>query len=82
MTSNEGDFFTQRYVETAKDIGQAIRLARKRDNLTQRDLADLLNLGLRFVGDVERGKPTVELGKVLILLHGVGLDLHIKSRGR
>jgi len=34
--------------------------------------------GLRFVSDLEQGKPTCQLGKALSLLHtlGVTLELH------
>lgn len=56
-------------------LGQSIRLARKRQGLTQAELAGLAGVGPRFVSDVENGKVTVQLGLVLHLLNLVGLEL-------
>jgi HTH-type transcriptional regulator/antitoxin HipB len=37
---------------------------------------------VRFLGDVERGKPTVRLGLVLQVLERLGLELVVRRRGR
>lgn len=56
-------------------LGQHIRAARKKQGLTQAELAGLAGVGARFVSDVENGKPTAQLGLVLHLLNLVGVEL-------
>lgn len=67
-------------VYSSQDLGCAVRAFRKREGLTQIQLADFCGLSASFISDVERGKPTVELGKVLFLLHNLGLDLCVSER--
>lgn len=45
-------------------IGQFIKEQRKRNGLTQEEFALRSGLGLRFVRELEQGKPTVRLDKV------------------
>ncbi len=68
---------------TPKHIGAAVKAARKRLGVTQRDLAMTSGTGLRFISDLEQGKPTCQLGKVLSLLHtlGITLELHGVDEG-
>jgi y4mF family transcriptional regulator len=61
-------------------IGEAIRLARKGMGLRQDELAAAAGVGLRFLVELERGKPTVQLGKVLLVLAAVGLDVQVIPR--
>ncbi|MBR4251165.1 MAG: helix-turn-helix transcriptional regulator [Kiritimatiellae bacterium] len=49
-------------------ISEFIRQQRKAHGLTQRGLADRAGVGLRFVREVEAGKPTLRLDKVNALL--------------
>ncbi len=65
---------------TAADIGAAIRKKRKEDGLTLADAAALCGVGYRFLSDLENGKPTVQMGKVLQVLTALGLDLYVASR--
>lgn len=62
---------------TPSDIGQAVRRARKSMGLRQDELAAAAGVGLRFLVELERGKPTVQLGRTLAVLAAVGLDLRI-----
>jgi y4mF family transcriptional regulator len=68
-------------IQTSVD---ALRLsvvkARKAQNLRQQDLADLANVSCRFLSDLENGKATVELNKVLQVLHTLGLDLQVVGK--
>jgi y4mF family transcriptional regulator len=66
---------------TAQDVGDAVRAARKAAAITQRELASEANCGVRFISDLERGKPTAELGKVLHVLNVLSLDVDIRKRG-
>lgn len=65
---------------TAADIGAAIRKKRKEDGLTLADAAALCGVGYRFLSDLENGKKTVQMGKVLQVLTALGLDLYVASR--
>jgi HTH-type transcriptional regulator/antitoxin HipB len=65
---------------TAADIGAAIRKKRKEDGLTLADTAALCGVGYRFLSDLENGKRTVQMGKVLQVLTALGLDLYVASR--
>lgn len=66
--------------DTAADIGSAIRKKRKDDGLTLADAAALCAVGYRFMSDLENGKATVQLGKVLQVLKALGLNVYIESR--
>ncbi|GJL78884.1 MAG: putative HTH-type transcriptional regulator y4mF [Nitrospinaceae bacterium] len=60
---------------TPEQIGKLIKETRKSLNLTQKDLALTSGTGLRFIIDLEKGKPTCRLAKVLTVLHTLGIRL-------
>ena len=62
-------------------IGAAVRQARKAHGLTQSQLAGLAGTGLRFVSELERGKPSVALDKTLAVLAVLGLRLQVVEAG-
>jgi y4mF family transcriptional regulator len=64
----------------AVDIGAAVREKRKEDGLTLADAAALCGVGYRFMSDLENGKATVQVGKVLQVLMALGLDVTIEAR--
>lgn len=64
-------------VRTPEDLGRLIRQQRKRQRLRQTDLAAMIGASHVFLGDVEKGKPTVQLGRVLTLLDELGLTLRV-----
>jgi len=66
--------------ETA-DIGSYVKAKRNELGMTQPQLADVSGTGIRFISDLENGKPTMQIGKILDMLHVLGLDLHISPRG-
>ncbi len=65
---------------TVSDIGAAVRNKRKDDGLTLADAAALCGVGYRFMSDLENGKSTVQLGKVLQVLNALGVDIYTVSR--
>jgi HTH-type transcriptional regulator/antitoxin HipB len=65
---------------TTSDIGQAVRRARKGMGLRQDELAAAAGVGLRFLVELERGKPTVQLGRTLSVLAATGLALQVVAR--
>lgn len=66
-----------RAIRTAEDLGRLIREQRKRQGLRQTDLAAIIGASHVFVGDVEKGKPSVQLGRVLRLLDELGFELRV-----
>ena len=63
-------------IKNMQDLAQVVRLARKKQGITQTELAGLSGLGRRFISELERGKPTAQVAKVILVLNilGVGLE--------
>ena len=66
---------------TAADLGRWIRHARRNQGLSTQAAADLCGVSPRFLSEVERGKPTAHVGKVLALMRGLGLIVTVRPRG-
>jgi HTH-type transcriptional regulator/antitoxin HipB len=65
----------RRPIETPPDLGSAVRRVRRGRGLRQEDVALSAGTGLRFVGELERGKATVQLEPMLRVLHALGVSL-------
>lgn len=63
------------------DIGATIRAERKRQGFTQTELAELSNVGLTYLSNLENGKETAEAGKMLHIVRMLGMDLYLAKRG-
>ncbi|ANE03796.1 transcriptional regulator [Corynebacterium crudilactis] len=61
----------------AEEIGRALLHGRKELGLRQGELADLAGVSERFIRDVEKGKTTVRLDKVIDVLSILGLELSV-----
>ena len=57
------------------EVNEKIRELRKRAKLTQVQLATRAGVGLRFLKELERGKPTVRSDKVRQVLEFFGWHL-------
>lgn len=68
-------------VKNTFEVGTILRQKRKSQGLTLEQVAQHSGLSMRFVSEVERGKPTAEFGKVLFLLNAVGVDFFVNTRG-
>lgn len=66
---------------SSQDVGYIVREARKQQGATQAEFAALCGVGVRFVSDLENGKTTAELGKVLSVIQCLGLELSLQPRG-
>ena len=64
---------------SSEAVGKLVQAERKRQGLTQLQLAGLANTGIRFVSDLENGKGTVQLQKLLSVLSALGLGLYVHS---
>lgn len=67
-------------VGSAADVGRLIAQRRKEQGLTQADMAGLGQFGNRFLGELERGKGTVQFDKVVHVLNLLGLDMILVER--
>lgn len=67
-------------ISSPAQLGTLIRQVRKGQGITQEDLSSLVGVGPRLIGEIERGKPTAEIGKVFQLLTGLGLVISIQPR--
>lgn len=66
-------------IKSTKDIGNMVKKTRKAKNLTQIQLAQLSNVGTRFISDLENGKSTCETDKVLKILLNLGIKLEVTN---
>ena len=65
---------------STKDIGLLIKTTRKAQGVTQEQLAGVANTGIRFISDLENGKPTIQVNKLLNVLSALGLGMYIFSK--
>lgn len=64
-------------IDSVDALGDAVWAVRKARRLRQDDTAGAAGVSHVFVRDVERGKPTVQLGRVLQLLSELGIEVLI-----
>lgn len=67
-------------VRSSAELGAVIREQRKRLALKQLDIAGMGNTGNRFIVDLENGKPTVQLQKVLDIMNLLGLEVVVRPK--
>lgn len=67
-------------IRNAKDVGQLVKTTRKKLKVTQRSLALTSGTGLRFIIELEQGKPSCQLEKVLMVLSTLGVTLVVKGK--
>lgn len=67
-------------VRSSVQLGAIVREQRKRLALKQIDIAGLGNTGNRFIVDLENGKPTLQLQKVLDIMDLLGLELVVRPK--
>ncbi|MEA1928860.1 MAG: helix-turn-helix transcriptional regulator [Candidatus Auribacterota bacterium] len=63
--------------QSPEQLGAVIRARRRELKVTQKDLALTCGTGLRFIIDLEKGKPTCQIGKILQVLQALGLKFRI-----
>ncbi|EJU14708.1 helix-turn-helix transcriptional regulator (plasmid) [Novosphingobium resinovorum] len=67
-------------IRTAADLGALIRKARKAMKLNQAEFAQHAGVGRRFVSELESGKGTLEIDKVIACALAAGIDISARSR--
>ena len=68
-------------IESPQNIGALVRISRKKQGATQAEFASLCGVGVRFISELENGKSTVQVGKLLQVLKCLGLEMTINLRG-
>jgi HTH-type transcriptional regulator / antitoxin HipB len=66
-------------IQTSQQLASALRSARKGLGLTQPQLALAAGVGVRFVVDLEAGKPTVRLEHVLRVIAALGGEIQLSG---
>lgn len=70
----------EQLIQSSVDLGDLVRERRRWLALKQVDVAGLGNTGNRFIIDLERGKPTVQLQKALDVLDLLGLEVVVRPK--
>ncbi|NVK29529.1 MAG: helix-turn-helix transcriptional regulator [Gammaproteobacteria bacterium] len=60
------------HIQDSKQLGTALRSARKQLQLTQPQLALAAGVGVRLIVELEAGKPTAQIAKVLQVIDALG----------
>ena len=68
-------------LHTPQDIASLVKKRRKELGYTQSQVAAFCGVGNRFFSELENGKETLQLGKVMKVINILGLDLTVKERG-
>ena len=68
-------------VKDSLEIGKIVRYLRKTSGLTQIEAAAMCKVGVRFMSDLENGKPSLHLGKSLRVLKNFGLLIILEKKG-
>lgn len=66
-------------IRSPQQLGDALRAARKQLRLTQPQLALAAGVGVRFIVDLEAGKPTLRLENVLRVIDALGGEIHLSG---
>ena len=66
-------------VRSPLQLGDALRTARKRLGLTQPQLALAAGVGVRFIVDLEAGKPTLRLENILRVVDALGGEIQLNG---
>lgn len=64
------------------ELGAAIRAERRRLQITQKQLAMVAGVGLRFLIELERGKSTARVEGVFKVLQVLGLEINLTRRSQ
>lgn len=66
-------------IQSPQQLGEVLRAARKQLGLTQPQLALAAGVGVRFIVDMEAGKPTLRLETVLRVIESLGGKINLSG---
>jgi len=64
-------------IKNSNQLGKIVRKTRKHLGLTQPQLSLAAKVGVRFIVELEAGKPTVQFESVFRVLDSLGLELQL-----
>lgn len=67
--------------KSMSDIASIVRRERKAQGATQIELSQMANVGVRFLRDVEDGKPSVHFDKLMRVVSILGITVEFTCRG-
>ncbi len=67
-------------ITKVEQIGELVRIERKKAGLKQAECAALCGVGTRFFSELENGKQTLEIGKVLKILKLLGVEINLETK--
>ncbi|MBZ2171721.1 helix-turn-helix transcriptional regulator [Nitratidesulfovibrio sp. SRB-5] len=79
-TTDDKQRFSSQKLENTTALGATIRQRRQDMRLTQEQLATKSGVGARFITEVENGKATAEVAKILQVLDALNLQLSVSLR--
>lgn len=68
-------------IHDTKELGRAIRARRRELGYTQAFLAEYAGVSASFLSELENGKETIQLGKMMEVLSLLGMDICMSRRG-
>ena len=68
-------------IQNVKEFGLLIRKIRKKSKLTQKELAAASGVGIRFIRELELGKPSCQIEKAFLIARmlGIKLEAHLPN---
>lgn len=73
-------FFAQKFIMTTMELKDIMKQRREILSLTQQDLAEMAQVGLATIKDIERGKGNPELNTVKTILEVLGIEIDYRVR--
>ncbi len=73
--------FALMIVRSSIDLGNVLRARRRELGLTQEEVSGVVGVNRRVIGELERGKGTVQLQIAMDLARVLGLDIELEPRG-
>ena len=65
------------FISNVEDFGHCVKKARKASKLTQAELAAVSNTGVRFIREIEKGKPSCQIAKAFYVAQIFGIKIHL-----
>lgn len=67
-------------LEVTAEVGAVVRSRREELGLTQKEVAEKIGVSRKWYIDLEQGKSTLELYKVLDAFWALNLELHVRAK--
>jgi y4mF family transcriptional regulator len=73
--------YIMKTIQDMQSLGQAIRDRRRELGYTQAFLASYAGVSASFLSELENGKETVQINKMMDVLSLLGMDIYVVRRG-